>query len=83
MENKNSNSNDYKHQCNKLENFEDEKFYDKYETQNEENDNHFEEKVSELRCKYCKIVRISKEKFLIHLNSRRHLKIIEMNRKRI
>ena len=39
MENKNSNSNDYKHQCNKLENFEDEKFYDKYETQNEENDN--------------------------------------------
>ena len=80
MENKNSNSTDYKHHCNKLENLENEKISDKYkQDDNRENDTQSTEITFELRCKDCKIVRVTKEKFLNHLNSRRHLKIIEMN----
>lgn len=83
MENKNSNSNDYK-QCDKSENLENEKFLDKYKYQLQDDDVnlHFVEERSELQCTECKIIRRTREKFINHLNSRRHLKIIEMNRKR-
>ena len=88
MENKNSNSNDYKHHHDKLENLENGKIQDNYKLHDDDENNFSfdceeDEENSELRrCKDCKIVRVSKEKFLNHLNSRRHLKIIEMNRKR-
>ena len=38
------------------------------------------EERSEMKCKECKIIRGTKEKFLNHLNSRRHLRITEINK---
>ena len=85
MDNKISNSNDYKHCEDKLENLENEDILDKYRYKLQDEDEmslNFVEERSEMQCTDCKIIRDTKDKFLNHLNSRRHLKIIAMNRKR-
>lgn len=83
MENKNSISNDFKQSVN-LESLEVEKFFEKYKykLQDEDISFGFVEERSEMQCTECKIIRDTRDKFLNHLNSRRHLKITEMNRKR-
>ena len=85
MDNKTLNSNDYKHCDDILENLENEDILDKYKYKLQDEDDislDFVEERSEMQCTDCKIIRDTKDKFLNHLNSRRHLKIIEMNRKR-
>ena len=85
MDNTTSNSNDYKHCDDKLENLENEDILDKYKYKLQDEDDislNFVEERSEMQCTDCKIIRNTKDKFLNHLNSRRHLKIIAMNRKR-
>ena len=85
MDNTTSTSNDYKHCDDKLENLENEDILDKYKYKLQDEDDislNFVEERSEMQCTDCKIIRNTKDKFLNHLNSRRHLKIIAMNRKR-
>ena len=83
MENNNLSSNDHKQNVH-LESLEIEKFFEqyKYKLQDEDISFGFGEERSEMQCTECKIIRDTRDKFLNHLNSRRHLKITEMNRKR-
>ena len=81
MENKNSSTNEYK---DGLENSEIEKGLEKYKYKFQDEDINFQfvEERSEMQCTECKVIRDTRDKFLNHLNSRRHLKIIEISRKR-
>ena len=82
MENGNLKSDNHK-QCDKSEKLEIAHFLDKYkyELQDDEINLHSTTERSALQCIECKIIRVTKEKFLNHLNSRRHLRIIEMKGK--
>ena len=80
MDNKISNSNDYKYCDDKVENLENEDILHKYKykLQDEDISLNFVEERSEMQCTDCKIIRDTRDKFLNHLNSRRHLKRVKL-----